>query len=1012
MDLMQFYELLLPPSGNYALWEKATKRHYWCTDIARLAAATANVQDRPDWYFATASFTERRRTQDAVEAKKCLYLDIDAGPAKFKKDPKGVYETNADARRALAEFIKATGLRPSLVLHSGSGLHVYYALDTPVSEGEWKPLAKSLGALAKTHGLRADPACTTDSARVLRPLGSLHSNGKHVTAIVESGCTYSVDSLSSLLPHDPPLPKTERAKLNVNDQLGVWEPAPASAVKAAGKCTALNEIAAVRGDVVEPLWRAMLGVVKFSTEGLDLAQEWSSGHPNYDEGETAEKFDRYAGSGPTTCETFGKLTDACQRCEHRGKVTTPLQLGRLTVDEVERLPEEQKPQPPQLDTTEGSPFGGVRFGEGFRPVRDGKGWHLQGRMAVDKKTEDGPVREYVWVPISDEVLWIDGWVDASSQDDAGASVRLHVRRNSDGRIAVYDIPAKYTANAHDLFKWMAHLAIIRHTVNAGVNSLMHNYITQQFAIAKERLAQYAIRHRFGLQYEHDGPDATFVCAHGKYIIRPDGTIHDAMLLGQTAKHRSAFAIRSLPDSPSGVWPADVWPKYVLPAAKRQVDFYKRHYDKEGFEVAQLALMMSLASPFMMFAADTQLTPGAQLPPCGVTVSLYSRESGRGKTALQRVAASAFGDPARLVISGSNQDATQNAQSKLAAISGTMPFFLDEVTQNSPQDVGALINKIAQGTEKARMDAKASLRELSTWALIATVSTNMPQREMLAAFQKSSDALQMRMLELNCDAFPRRRDGEHVEFERDRNETMAQTYGSLGAVLHMAIVRTGPEKTRSLVQGMFAEAARLVPGSTERERFMQRGMACVLACHAVLERLGLALFDRATLVAEYVRAVNDAMAFSAEIRRTPEDLLRKLVSDYADRIIVTNRDISSSKIEPVLNERQLRGPYVGRRVESTGVLYLSVDAIRSWCTELQVSYTELVRYAGEHGILRTIDGQTFLPKRVTITKSTLLSTVSANCYAINERVLFDDDFGSNVTTLSDRHDPVRQLRAAK
>jgi hypothetical protein len=414
----------------------------------------------------------------------------------------------------------------------------------------------------------------------------------------------------------------------------------------------------------------------------------------------------------------------------------------------------------------------------------------------------------------------------------------------------------------------------------------------------------------------------------------------------------------------------------------------------------------------MFAADTQLTPGAQLPPCGVTVSLYSRESGRGKTALQRVTASAFGDPARLVISGSNQDATANAQSKLAAISGTMPFFLDEVTQNSPQDVGALINKIAQGTEKARMDAKASLRELSTWALIATVSTNMPQREMLAAFQKSSDALQMRMLELNCDSFPRRLDGEHVEFERDRNETLASTYGSLGAVLHLCIVRSGPVKIRELVQSKFAQAAKLVPGSTERERFMQRGMACVLACHTVLERIGLAMFDIDTLVSEYVRAVNDAMTFSAEIRRSPDDMLRKLISDCADRIIVTNHDVTATRIEPVLNERQLRGPYVGRRCDSLGVLYLAADAMRAWCTDLQVSYTELVRYAAEHGYLRVLDGKTFAPKRVTITKGTILSTVSTPCYAFDERALFAEDTPDNVATLPSRPDPVRQLRAAK
>lgn len=52
----------------------------------------------------------------------------------------------------------------------------------------WAALAKGLAALCVERGFKADPSVTTDTARVLRPLGSLHPNGSRV-AILKSTCS-------------------------------------------------------------------------------------------------------------------------------------------------------------------------------------------------------------------------------------------------------------------------------------------------------------------------------------------------------------------------------------------------------------------------------------------------------------------------------------------------------------------------------------------------------------------------------------------------------------------------------------------------------------------------------------------------------------------------------------------------------------------------------------------------------------------------------------------------------
>lgn len=333
-EALDFYRLVLPQHGRFALWFKGTTQHHWASSLEELAAITKRHANTPGWYFATAAFDgERRRKQDNVIAKRCLYLDLDAGPEKLAKHgPDEVYATNGDAQRDLVCFARETKLLPSIIVHSGAGLHVYWVFDRDLTDAEWLPLAEGLGRLAKARGLKVDASCTTDSARVLRPVGAVHDNGEHARVLKHTRKVYGVEELRRLLSVDAPAKTATRArKLDVNALLPADEFAPVSALKVAERCAAFREIAAARGDVPEPQWRAMLGLVKFTTEGEDQAHEWSRGHPDYDPADTRAKLDRWAGTGPTTCAEFSKHTKACNACEHKGKLTTPAILGRAPV---------------------------------------------------------------------------------------------------------------------------------------------------------------------------------------------------------------------------------------------------------------------------------------------------------------------------------------------------------------------------------------------------------------------------------------------------------------------------------------------------------------------------------------------------------------------------------------------------------------------------------------------------------------------------------------------------------
>ena len=127
-----------------------------------------------DAYVALAEFqvANNRKAENAVGAYN-FWADIDCGADKAGAG-KG-YRDNTQARTALAEFCKDTGLPLSnFVVDSGGGLHVYWVLDDFLEREAWQAYAKKLKAVMKAVGFLADPTRTADIASILRVPGTLN----------------------------------------------------------------------------------------------------------------------------------------------------------------------------------------------------------------------------------------------------------------------------------------------------------------------------------------------------------------------------------------------------------------------------------------------------------------------------------------------------------------------------------------------------------------------------------------------------------------------------------------------------------------------------------------------------------------------------------------------------------------------------------------------------------------------------------------------------------------------
>ena len=313
------------------LWQKIK--------VANAAGCTA--------YHACASYREARydptgtlpserrfgRTKRNAHGAKAFWLDIDAGPGK-------PYPDWRVAAHAVAEFCQATRLPRPLIVLSGLGLHVYWALVQTLDPEKWQRYASGLKALCVQHGLKADPARTADITSVLRTPGTHHRKlGIRLVYSSQLIGPYGLEQFAVLLSAEPvvrkagskkprtenefgPLPRhlEKRPFESVSETLGRglsknFKPSFAELI--VENCEQIRALRDTKGGLPEPLWYACLGVLAFAQNGERLAHEWSSGDPRYTWEETQDRLERARQlSGATTCRRFHDLNpQVCERCK-------------------------------------------------------------------------------------------------------------------------------------------------------------------------------------------------------------------------------------------------------------------------------------------------------------------------------------------------------------------------------------------------------------------------------------------------------------------------------------------------------------------------------------------------------------------------------------------------------------------------------------------------------------------------------------------------------------------------
>lgn len=271
-------------------------------------------------YFGVYSREGEKGTKEFVREATCLFADLD-----FDKYKNG----EGEAKLALSDF----PLQPSMIVHSGNGLHAYWMLQESIPAD--LSIERYLRGIAVT--LKSDTT-VAEIARILRVPGTFNQKSKppkEVRLLEHNDNTYLLTDFDAF----------------AVDEVAVEEeqqPSKYSIEFLTSNCEFIKYCYEESEKVSEPLWYMMVSNV--SRLDANLVHELSKGYPKYNQREVDDKIiQSLKASGPHTCKTIKtKMTDElgshCGKdCEYGSPVANIQFVKYKEENEIKKKEKEEWP---------------------------------------------------------------------------------------------------------------------------------------------------------------------------------------------------------------------------------------------------------------------------------------------------------------------------------------------------------------------------------------------------------------------------------------------------------------------------------------------------------------------------------------------------------------------------------------------------------------------------------------------------------------------------------------------
>lgn len=897
MTKNEFLTAVLADSGLYCavgiLQGKVRAR--FADDIPSLEAHIDSMHAAgADAYYAMASFEQSdnpRRLAANVTQLKAFWLDLDCGDNK-------PYPTREDAIAALGQFCADLKLPQPICINSGRGVHTYWVLPEAISKDVWLPVAKRLKEVCVERGLEADPACTTDAARILRvpettnfkdpanPVPVEYIGGFGLIDLIEFAQALGAPEVSQsagALPFDIPehlrqaeMDETSKTLMGKNN---TYRFSKIIMLKLEG-CAQLNHILEEQNDIEEPLWRAGLSIAQHCVDRDEAIHTISDQHASYDRGETEYKAGQT--KGPYTCDVFNSLRPkVCADCKHQGKFGSPIVLGKEIAEATEEdnivVTEDAVTHDVRTYHIPSYPF----------PFFRGKHGGIYRRSDAEKEGDndklvyenDFYVVKRMHDPALGEVLWM----------------RLHLPRDG---VREFSIPLT-AALSKDRFRD----AVGEHGVvvlDKAVNELMF-YVSRWVKELQNMEQAEKVRTQFGWTDEN-----TFIL--GDREITPNGVKYSPPSTGIMQTCAMLTKKGSL----------DEW--------KTVVNFY----DNPGMEPQGFAFLLGFGAPLIKFS-----------PVRGGIVNLMSPGSGTGKSTVQMAINSIWGQPFDLLL---QNDDTYNAKIFRFGVMNNLPVTIDEVTNMKEEIVSQLAYAITQGRGKNRMESQVNAERINNtlWRLLAITSSNSSLYDKLYALKEFPEGELMRIIELKIT--------RDVNFSKEFTDSLfgklPNNFGMAGEIYMQYVVSNLDEVLETLrdVQLKLDAAA----GLGQRERFWSTIGAVAITGGLIAKKLGLIDMDVLRIFKWLIVFLRGG---KGDVKAIPVDgtsAIGSFINSNINSILVGHDNAADNGLPkpPLMTPRN---ELMVRYDMDTKCLYLVQKKFKEWCSKNQVSYHETLNALKNDGI---------------------------------------------------------------
>lgn len=787
-----------------------------------------------DCYFLVATVTDGVtkkgiRKASNIAGLRSLRIDLDAGENK-------TYATRQDIEAALLSAVKGKYLPMPWVVNSGGGYHCYWPLVETLNPTAWEALAKRfLLYVRNTCGIAVDdPACTTDTARILRMPGTVNlkipGTPREVKVVMEGAPALPVAMWSGVLDRAgtaavaPSKPRRISEVSQVRSQLQRdLETATEQVIDpnmVFAECAQLRYVRENTAIISEPLWYAAIGAAAYVSDEMVLAL--SEGHPDYSPDAALQKAAQWkaAADGPPTCKKFYSLNaPACAGCPHATLITTPVQLGKglrrtipiaeITIGVVETpddtaLPGEQTLTPDEAarKTSILMLERGIAIANSIRISID-----TEGVFTMRKDPESGEmmrIRLYGPGPI----------VILAAQEIEG-SYNLAVAYEIDMKTQDYRmkiVRAGALAGNGAAKEWMDNFMLSAHPLAAEFLT------TWCRLVATSPACELVGRHGFT-----DETNTRFVVGDTVY----------------TGKGESAALLRG--SLTAGGRP----PSYRLGSIGPWIQAASA-YAAVGAEPFACTVLAAFASPLVKYVHEH--TPAALF---------IEGATGGGKTTAVRVAAAVWGRYEEFEQGGSS---TITGLRLWASKMNALPVFVDETRSSEVKMARSFLYDMSNGSSRITGTPGQNTIQRDPFTLITVVTSNTPAGAYFfdtdAPINRNTNAgISARVLPLKVNAHTARASDAHMPYLS--NNSLAKNYGLAGAQYIRYVL-----SNEDYIAKLFREAHHYVKltlasvgvaGAGERAAVT---IAALCTAGTVTNLLGLTTYDMGHLRGYLIRSFAD------------------------------------------------------------------------------------------------------------------------------------------------------------